>query len=113
MHVVILSPTTLGIRLPPSCGAAQATSFRDAIRRALSRAPRELLLDCSQLTYIDSTGLGLLALAQGEAARVGCLMKLANVLNPHVRNLLTIMQYEQLFPLVTQTMPQNAELVPA
>lgn len=111
MQVLILSPTALALRLPTSFGAAQASAFREGIRKALARAPREMLIDCTQITYIDSTGLGLLALAQSEAARVGCQVKLANVLNAHVRNLLTLMQYEQLFPLVRQAIPNQAEVI--
>jgi anti-anti-sigma factor len=101
MPLVVMNSTTVALQLPATMGASQASAFRDAIRAALARVPRELLLDCAGVTYIDSTGLGLLALAQGEASKLGCTLKLANVLNAHVRNLLTLMQYDQLFPLVS------------
>jgi anti-sigma B factor antagonist len=111
MQIFILSPSTLALRLASNFGSAQAAQFRDAIRKALARAPRELLIDCSQVTYIDSTGLGLLALAQNEAVRLGGQVKLANVLNAHVRNLFALMQYEQLFSFVNQNIPTNAEVI--
>lgn len=113
MQLFILSPAILALRLPSSFGATQAGVFRETIRKALMRAPRELLIDCSQLSYIDSTGLGLLALAQSEATRVASQVKLANVLNSHVQNLLELMHYQQLFPMVRQTIPNHAELVTA
>ncbi len=101
MPLIVVSNTSVALRLPTTMGASQAASFRDGIRAALARAPRELLLDCAEVTYIDSTGLGLLALAQSEAVKIGCTIKLANVLNAHVRNLINLMQYDQLFPLVS------------
>jgi anti-anti-sigma factor len=104
MQMHILSPQTVGLSLDTSFGAAQAGAFRERTRDALSRSPRELLLDCSAVTYIDSTGLGLLALAQAEATKLGCIVKLANVVNPHVRQLLDLMQYDQMFPIVAVKM---------
>jgi anti-anti-sigma factor len=101
MQIHILSPQSVGLSLGESLGSSDAGQFRERTREALSRSPRELLLDCSNLTYIDSTGLGLLVLAQGEAAKFGCVVKLANVVNSHVRHVMGLMQYEQIFPMVS------------
>lgn len=100
MQLHILSPQSVGLTLGDSLGASDAGHFRDKTREALNRSPRELFLDCTNLTYIDSTGLGLLMLAQGEAAKFGCMVKLANVVNSHVRHVMGLMQYDQLFPMV-------------
>ncbi len=104
-----LSPTLVGLTLPSSFSSSQAQQFREGLRDALVRAPRELIIDCAGLSFVDSTGLGLLALAQGEASRIGCTLKLANVVNSHVRTLLSLMQYDQLFPLVHYPMPTIPE----
>jgi anti-anti-sigma factor len=104
MQIHILSPQSVGLSLGENFGASQASQFRERTREALSRGPRELFIDCTALTYIDSTGLGLLALAQGEAAKFGCMVKLANVVNSHVRHLLGLMHYDKIFPIVALPM---------
>ena len=107
MQIHILSPQSVGLSLGESLGASDAGRFRDRTREALSRSPRELFLDCGSLTYIDSTGLGLLVLAQTEAAKFGCSVKLANVVNAHVRHVMGLMQYDQLFPMVSMAVART------
>jgi len=67
---------------------------------ALSRAPRLLTLECHELVYIDSTGLGLLTLAKGEAERVGCKIALNHVPRPGaVADVLALVHFDSLFPI--------------
>lgn len=90
-HVTLVLPETLD--------AQQGHAFRQAIRDALTRSPQEMTLDCGKLTYVDSTGLGLLSLANTEAKRLGCKVVLSNLSNGHVRKVLELMQFDRLFTI--------------
>lgn len=78
--------------------AEHGATFRKNIQQALVRNPQELEVDCSQLTYIDSTGLGLLTLARTEAQRINCKIRLTGVCN-HPRKVLEMMKFDQLFSI--------------
>jgi anti-anti-sigma factor len=91
------SPGQVTLELATSLTADMGGDFRKLVRDALARSPRELIMDCSQLTYIDSTGLGLLTLARNEAGRLGCSVSLVNVTNPHTRQVLEMVRFDQLF----------------
>jgi high affinity sulfate transporter 1 len=61
---------------------ANATLFRDAVRRAVaaSRDPvQQVLVDAGAITYVDTTGLDMLAELHGELAARGIELRLARV----------------------------------
>lgn len=91
--------TSMVLTLDETLGAEIAPAFRDLIREALSHSPKTLELDCTSLTYIDSTGLGLLTLTRSEATRLGCSVKLVNVNNGHTRKVLELVKFDQIFPI--------------
>lgn len=91
--------TSMTLVLDSTLGAEVAPAFRDLIREALSHSPKTLELDCSSLTYIDSTGLGLLTLTRSEATRLGCNVKLTNVNNGHTRKVLELVKFDQVFSI--------------
>lgn len=76
--------------------AEQGAAFRKNVQQALVRNPQLLEIDCNQLTYIDSTGLGLLTLARTDAQRIGCKVSLTGV-KSHPRKVLDMMKFDQLF----------------
>lgn len=84
------------ISLGPTLDAEQGAMFRKNIQQALTRSPQLLEIDCSQLTYIDSTGLGLLTLARTEAKRTNCRISLVSV-GSYPRKVLDMMKFDQLF----------------
>ncbi|NBX85779.1 MAG: anti-sigma factor antagonist [Proteobacteria bacterium] len=100
-------PGHLTLQLPPQLNAEVGSQFRTKIREALGRSPKQLTIDCTHLTYIDSTGLGLLTLARSEAARIGCQITLANVGNNHPRKVLELMKFNQLFTITYQSEGQT------
>jgi anti-sigma B factor antagonist len=53
-----------------------ATQLECAVQAALSRGPRELVIDLSKLTFMDSTGLRLFIAMYDEAAENGWTLQL-------------------------------------
>lgn len=102
-----ISSTQVSIELDNALTAEMGGDFRKVVRDALARSPRELVLDCAQLSYIDSTGLGLLTLARNEAGRLGCTVSLNNVKNAHTRQVLEMVRFDQLFAF-TGAVPSKA-----
>lgn len=101
MQLSIQPNSTVSIILDTTLNADNTGPFREYVREALGRSPREIIIDCGKLTYIDSTGLGLLTLARTEGSRIGCKIRLANILNPHVREVMDLMQFPQLFEMTS------------
>lgn len=88
------------ITLPTRLDSAVATTFHTTIQDVLGRSPRQLQLDCREVEYIDSTGLGLLTLARSEAGRIGCQVSLVDVPRPGVvADVLTLVHFDHLFPI--------------
>ncbi|MFZ2587098.1 MAG: STAS domain-containing protein [Alphaproteobacteria bacterium] len=86
------------LHLSHTLDSESSHTFRQLVRQALEAKPTTLALDMTELTYIDSTGLGLLALTRTEAERIGCAVTLANVPNGHPRKVLELMKFDQMFP---------------
>ncbi|MBI1308967.1 MAG: STAS domain-containing protein [Proteobacteria bacterium] len=92
-------PATVTVVMDTTLNAEEASTFRAMVREALASSPKELVLDCSVLSYVDSTGLGLLTLARSEAARIGATVKLHNVNNGHTRKVLELVRFDQMFAI--------------
>jgi anti-anti-sigma factor len=63
-----------------------APALRAALDRELSRRPR-VVLDLSQVAFIDSSGLRAILLAQRDARPSGATLQLHSTLPPNVRRL--------------------------
>ena len=70
--------------------------LRQKVKELIDAGTRKLLLDFSDVPYIDSTGLGFLAGARVTAQSAGIPMVLAS-LNPHVRRVLDEVKLSQFF----------------
>lgn len=80
-------------------GAANASAFRDWIRDALVEGEKNLDIDLSQTTFLDSCGLGaLVALNKTVRGRAGTLRLLHPA--PSVQQLLELTRMDQLFEIV-------------
>jgi anti-sigma B factor antagonist len=73
----------------------QLESFRDQIKNVLSQS-RDVVLDFSKMTFIDSSGLGALVRLLASARSAGGDIKLCNV-PPHIRQVLRITNLTSLF----------------
>ncbi len=90
---------TLRISAVNQLGAANANSFRDWVREALSDGEKNLDIDLSQMTFLDSCGLGaLVALHKLVRNRSGTLRLLHP--QPPVQQILELTRMDQLFEVV-------------
>jgi anti-sigma B factor antagonist len=72
--------------------------LRQKVKDLIDAGTTKLLLDFSEVPYIDSTGLGFLAAARITAQNARVAMVLAN-LNPHVRRVLDDVKLSQFFEI--------------
>ena len=70
--------------------------LRQKVKDFIDAGTRKLIIDFSDVPYIDSTGLGFLAGARVTAQNAGARMVLAN-LNTHVRKILDDVKLSQFF----------------
>ena len=70
--------------------------LRQKVKDLIDAGTRKLIIDFSDVPYIDSTGLGFLAGARVTAQNAGTRMVLAN-LNPHVQKILDEVKLSQFF----------------
>lgn len=60
------------LRLAGELDMATAPGLRDALHLALEVAPSVLAVDLAELTFVDSTGIGVLLTAARRAEAAGC-----------------------------------------
>lgn len=70
--------------------------LRQKVSDLIEAGAKKLIIDFSEVPYIDSTGLGFLAGARVSALNAGVRMVLAS-LNPHVRKILDEVKLAQFF----------------
>jgi anti-sigma B factor antagonist len=70
--------------------------LRQKVKDLIDAGTSKLIIDFSDVPYIDSTGLGFLAGARVTSQNAGTRMVLAN-LNAHVRKILDEVKFSQLF----------------
>jgi anti-sigma B factor antagonist len=90
---------TLHISSVPRLGEANARSFRDWVVAQLGDASRNVAVDLSQTTFIDSSGLGaLVALHKAAAKRAGnfCLLNP----QPSIQQILELTRLDSFFQIV-------------
>jgi anti-sigma B factor antagonist len=91
---------TLRVSDVKELGSANANAFRDWVRSSLSNGLRNIELDMSQATFIDSCGLGaLIALHKMACARQGALRLLSP--QPTVHQILELTRMHRIFEIAT------------
>ncbi len=73
-------------------------SFKDACERALKEAGGEVVVDLGQVSYIDSSALGMLLLLRDRARELGKSVTLARA-GGVVAEVLRVANFEKLFRL--------------
>lgn len=82
-------------------GAANANTFRDWVRAAMTGSQKDIEIDLSQTTFLDSCGLGaLVALHKTAVSRHGRLRLLDP--QPPVRQILELTQLDRVFDTITR-----------
>jgi anti-sigma B factor antagonist len=90
---------TLTITGLKELGAANANSFRDQVRAAMSEAQRFIEIDLSETMFLDSCGLGaLISLHKTTCSRNG-LVRLVNP-TPPVQQILELTRMHRIFEIV-------------
>ena len=92
-HVGNVAIIDLAGRITLSDGAG---SIRSAVKSAMDDGHQNILLNMSEVTYIDSAGLGEMSSAFITVSRLGGKLKLLNP-QPKVHNLLQVTQMYTLF----------------
>jgi anti-sigma B factor antagonist len=96
---VMVDGETLRVSGVKELGAANANSVRDQIRTALTNGERNIEIDLSETSFLDSCGLGaLIALHKTACARNGTL----RLLNPPpaVQQILELTRMHRIFEIV-------------
>lgn len=89
---------TLRVSEVKELGSANANAFRDWVRSSFSNGQRNIELDMSQATFIDSCGLGaLIALHKTACAKHGALRLLSP--QPAVRQILELTRMHRIFEI--------------
>jgi anti-anti-sigma factor len=73
-------------------------AFQGAMVQAEQASARQIILDFTDLSHIDSAGLGLLSLAHKKLSAMGSRMVIANA-QDIVRDILLLTNMEKMFPL--------------
>ncbi len=90
---------TIQISEVEELGAASAGAFRDYARTALKNGHRNIDIDLSRTTYIDSCGLGALISLQKTASKSEGRVRLLNP-QPSVQQILDLTRMESVFDIV-------------
>jgi anti-sigma B factor antagonist len=89
---------TLRISDVTELGSTNAHTFRDWVRSSLAKGQRNIELDLSQATFIDSCGLGaLIALHKTACAKNGALRLVSP--QPAVRQILELTRMHRIFEI--------------
>jgi anti-sigma B factor antagonist len=78
--------------------SAEGDTLREILLRAYEQGNRWLLLNCEDLTYVDSCGVGELAAAYATIVRRGGVLKLLNP-NQRLADLLAMTGLDSLFDI--------------
>jgi len=77
---------------------SNANYLLDCVKDNILEGRKKLILDCGQLNYISSMGLGVLARVHSRMKKIGGDVKLAGV-HGTVANLMNIVHFNRLFNL--------------
>ena len=101
MSLQMITRTFAGVLVVECSGrlvlGEESANLRHLVRDLLNEY-KQVVFDIGRLTYIDSSGLGVLVGLYAAAQRVGGGIKLAN-LNPHLRDILQITKVVTVFEI--------------
>lgn len=90
---------TLRISDVAELSAADSNHFRDTVRSSMSDGLKNIEIDLSQTTFIDSCGLGALVALHKTACGRGGLVRLKNPL-PAVQQILELTRMHRVFEIL-------------
>ncbi|NEP61742.1 MAG: STAS domain-containing protein [Symploca sp. SIO2G7] len=76
----------------------QASAFREQVNSALEKDVKTLLVDLKDITFVDSSGLGVLIACLKNARSAGCHMYICSI-NDQVRMLFELTSMDRVFEI--------------
>ena len=73
--------------------------FRDSIEEKIKTQASEIILDCSELSYMDSTGMGVLIELRNKTKELGQKIIMMNP-RPNIRKLLALTGVDEIIEIV-------------
>ena len=98
-YQVVQKDTQATISLGSQLVAADVPQLKSLMKRLISEGTQKLDLDCSQLTLMDSTGIGCLIAAHNSLAKVNGSLSVIGVL-PDIHDLLSSMRLDRHFKII-------------
>jgi anti-anti-sigma factor len=95
-HLTLGANSAATIHLPPRFTFDTHTQFRTLLEEALRHSTRTLVFDFDRVTFIDSSGLGMLMLAKGEVEKSGGNVTLSGARGP-VLDTLKLVRFDEQF----------------
>ena len=87
------TPTEATVRCSGRITMENADQLRDTVRKLIAESKR-LVLDLSDVTYLDSSGLGMIVGVYISAKKARCQLKLIN-LSPRVKEIFTLTRLDE------------------
>jgi anti-sigma B factor antagonist len=114
MSLQMITRTFAGVLVVECSGrlvlGEESASLRHLVRDLLNEH-KQVVFDLGRLTYIDSSGLGVLVGLYATAQKVGGGIKLAN-LNPHLRDVLQLTKVVTVFEIFERSQDAAASFNP-
>ncbi|AIQ64238.1 Anti-sigma-B factor antagonist [compost metagenome] len=88
------------IRIPQEFSVEKAWLFRDEIRGLIEEGTLVFMLDFSDCTFIDSTGLGVIVSSYKKCVEAGGTIRLKS-LSPNVMNVFQLTRLNHVFEILT------------
>jgi anti-sigma B factor antagonist len=95
-------PGTAVLRARGEIDVASAPEFHDALSGLIAEGPAILVVDLSDVSFIDSTGLGVLVSAEKQTRADGHGLRLV-VTHPQITRLLELTGLDEVFTVVSNT----------
>lgn len=92
---------TLRVGSVAELSAANANSFRDETRHAFGETQRNIEVDLSQTTAVDSCGLGALVALHKSTSSRGGVLRLLNP-TPQVQQILELTRMHRIFEVINK-----------
>lgn len=87
------------IRMPKRFDYSASGEFNNTVSSALSSGgEKQILLDCSQMDYIDSAGIGLLVMAHKKATANQATISIINI-KPSAKEILSLANLQKLIDI--------------
>ncbi len=74
-------------------------TFRGSIEETFDQGARDIILDCSELTYIDSIGMGVLIEMRNKSQELGKKIAMKNP-RPNIKKLLSLTGVDRIIEII-------------